>query len=132
MNHAVVLDTNVLVSAWHKPDSPLSAIVEAALLRRMPVHVCPAVVEEYQDVLGRPKFARLGPWQPWLNRLLAVAFRSQDPPPWPHPGPDPDDLVFLRLAKATGAVLVTGNLADFPEGIRDGVAVLSPAQYLKQ
>jgi hypothetical protein len=60
-----------------------------------------------------------------------VAFRNQDPAPWPHPGPDPDDLVFLALAKATGGTLVTGNLADFPEAIRDGVPVLGPADYLK-
>jgi predicted nucleic acid-binding protein len=131
LSRAVVLDTTILVSAWHKPGSSLSRIVEAAVLRTMPVHVCPAVVEEYRDVLSRPKFQKLGPWKPWLERLLMVAFRNQDPAPWPHPGPDPDDLVFLALAKATGGTLVTGNLADFPEAIRGGVPVLSPADYLK-
>jgi len=45
-------------------------------------------------------------------------------------GPDPDDLVFLALAKASGAALVTGNLAHFPERIREGVTVLTPAAYL--
>lgn len=131
MSRAVVLDTNILVSARLKPNSPLSAILDAALLRRMPVQVCPAVLAEYREVLGRPKFQRLGAWRPWLDRLLMVAFPNPDPPPWPHPGPDPDDLVFLALAKATGAVLVTGNLNDFPEGIRAGVPVLSPAEYLR-
>lgn len=125
-----MLDTNILVSARIKPGSALSTLVEAALLRRMPVHVCPAVVQEYREVLGRPKFQRLGPWEPWLDRLLMVAFRNPDPAPWPHPGPDPDDLVFLALAKAVGALLVTGNLADFPARIRDGVRVLSPSEYL--
>jgi hypothetical protein len=28
-------------------------------------------------------------------------------------------------------MLVTGNLADFPAAIRNGVSVLSPAEYLK-
>jgi hypothetical protein len=41
-----------------------------------------------------------------------------------------DDLVFLSLAKASGAVLVSGNLAHYPETIRDGVPVLSPTAYL--
>ncbi len=132
MSQAVVLDTNVLVSAWHKPGSALSGIVEAAVLRKMPVHVCPAIVAEYQDVLNRPKFERLGPWKPWLERLLMVAFANLDPPPWPHPGPDPDDLVFLALAKATGAALVTGNTADFPKAIREGVLVLTPGEYLQR
>jgi hypothetical protein len=38
--------------------------------------------------------------------------------------------VFLALAKAAGAVLVTGNLAHFPERIREGVTVQGPAAYL--
>lgn len=132
MSQAVILDTNVLVSAWHKPQSDLSALVEAAVLRKVPVHVCPAIVDEYRDVLSRPKFERLGPWKPWLERLLLVAFNNPDPEPWPYTGPDPDDLVFLALAKVTASVLVTGNLADFPAAIRAGVTVLSPSEYLKR
>jgi len=41
-------------------------------------------------------------------------------------------LVFLALAGATGAVLVTGNHADFPTEIRDGVIVMGPSEYLGQ
>jgi hypothetical protein len=41
-------------------------------------------------------------------------------------------LVFLALANAGGAVLVTGNLADFPMEIRGGVIVMSPSEYLPQ
>lgn len=52
--------------------------------------------------------------------------------PWPLPGPDPDDLVFLALAQATGALVVTGNQAHFPLEIRDGVKVVSPAEYVGQ
>jgi len=37
--------------------------------------------------------------------------------------------VFLALAGATGAVLVTGNLADFPTEIRAGVIVMGPSEY---
>lgn len=63
-------------------------------------------------------------------RLLQVAFHEPEPAPWPLIGPDSDDLVFLALAKATGAVLMTGNLGNFPEAIRDGVDVRSPGKYL--
>ena len=131
MSRAVVLDTNVPVSAWHKPKSDLSTIVEAVILRKVPIHVCPSIVEEYEDVLSRRKFERLGSWKPWLERLLLVAFRNPDPAPWAFEGPDPDDLVFLALAKATNSVFVTGNIADYPESIRDGVMVVTPAEYLK-
>jgi predicted nucleic acid-binding protein len=130
MSRAVVLDTNVLVSAALKPGSDLARIVERALLRQMPLHVCPSIVDEYREVLHRPKFRNKGLPPSWFARLLQVAFHEPEPRPWPLPGPDEDDLVFLALAKASGAALVTGNQAHYPEAIRDGVLVLSPADYL--
>jgi predicted nucleic acid-binding protein len=130
MSPALVLDTNILVSAALRPGSDLARIVERIFLRQVPLHVCPAVVVEYREVLNRPKFRSKGLPPRWLPRLLQVAFHEPEPATWPLAGPDPDDLVFLALAKASGAVLVTGNLAHFPEGIRAGVRVLSPAGYL--
>ena len=132
MSHGVVLDTNVLVSAGLKPDSAIGALVERALLRSMPVHVCPSLVAEYQTVMARPKFRRAGFLPAWLPRLMQVAFHEPEPAPWPHEGPDPDDLVFLALAKVTGTVLITGNTADFPPAIRAGVRVMTPTAYLEQ
>jgi predicted nucleic acid-binding protein len=130
MSRALVLDTNVLVSAALKPDSDVASIVEKVLLRQTPVYVCASILAEYRDVLNRPKFRSKGFPPAWLPRLLQVAFHEPEPAPWPLNGPDSDDLVFLALAKATGAVLVTGNLGDFPEAIRDGVEVRSPGAYL--
>lgn len=134
MSRALVLDTNVLVSVLVstelKPESDLARIVEHVLLRRVPIYVCPSIVLEYREVLNRPKFRPKGFPPTWLPRLLQVAFHEPEPASWPLGGPDKDDLVFLSLAKASGAVLVSGNLAHFPETIRDGVLVLSPATYL--
>lgn len=130
MSRALVLDTNVLVSAALKPESDLAQIVEHVLLRRVPIHVCPSIVLEYREVLNRPRFRPKGLPPTWLPRLLQMAFHEPEPAGWPMAGPDQDDLVFLALAKASGAVLVTGNLAHFPETIREGVLVLSPAAYL--
>jgi len=68
MSPALVLDTNILVSAALKPGSDLARIVERVLLRQVPLHVCPTVVVEYREVLNRPKFRSKG-----LPRLLKVA-----------------------------------------------------------
>jgi len=57
---------------------------------------------------------------------------SRNPNPGPRKGPDPDDRVLLAVAGAIGAVLVTGNLADFPTEIRGGVIVMGPSEYLGQ
>jgi predicted nucleic acid-binding protein len=131
MSRSVVLDTNTLVSAALKPDSDLAQIVEKVLLRRTPIHVCPSILEEYREVLHRAKFRPKGFPHAWFPRLLQVAFHEAEPLPWPLEGPDPDDGVFLALAKAVGAVLVTGNGRHFPEALRGGVAVFSPAEYLR-
>jgi hypothetical protein len=37
---------------------------------------------------------------------------------------------FLALAHVSGAWLVTGNLKHFPATLRNGVTVISPAEYL--
>ena len=132
MNRSLVLDTNILVSAALHLDGPPGLLVQAILKRELACFTCPAIVEEYWDVLTRPKFARLGFPPAWFEPLLKEARHLDvDPPPWPLAGPDPDDLVFLALARRTGAVLVTGNLADFPEAIRKAVQVMAPRPYLE-
>ncbi len=132
MSRAVVLDTNVLVSAALRPGSDIARILERVLLRQAPVHVCPSVAAEYREVLNRPRFRPKGLPPAWLPRVLQIAFHEPEPEPWPLEGPNPDDLVSLALAKASGAVLVTGNIADFPTEIRGGVIVVSPPEYLGQ
>lgn len=52
------------------------------------------------------------------------------PPPWPVALPDPDDEPFLAVAAATASVLVTGNLRHFPVATRQGIAVLTPREFV--
>jgi predicted nucleic acid-binding protein len=112
-------------------DGPPGILAQAVLKRELACFTCPSVVEDYWDVLTRPKFARLGFPPAWFEPLLKEARHlDSDPPPWPLPGPDPDDLVFLALAQDTGAVLVTGNLVVLPKNIRKNVQVMGPRQYL--
>jgi putative PIN family toxin of toxin-antitoxin system len=124
-----VLDTNVVVSAGIQSRGPSARIVDSALDGQIVVVTCPSVVAEYLEVTNRPRLAKLGLPPEWLDFLVDQSFQRPEPAPWPISGPDPDDLVFLALAKASGAVLVTGNIADYPEAIRDGVTVLSPRDY---
>src|SRR5690349_20710746 len=129
MNRLVVLDTNIIVSAGIK-SGPAARIVEAALSGNIIVATCPLIVVEYWAVLQRPRFTKFDFPPLWLETLLHLAHHlTFDPPDWPYKGPDPDDLIFLALAKYMGAVLVTGNEKDFPTRIRDGVVVTSPAAY---
>jgi len=131
INRAVVLDTNIIVSAGIQLAGPSAKIVELVLDGELMMFTCPAVIEEYLEVLDRPRFKKHMFSPIWIPALLESGnFRTDDPPMWPFPGPDPDDLVFLAQSKRAGAVLVTGNVADYPESISDGVVVQTPRAYL--
>lgn len=132
MTRLLVLDTNILVSAGLSSGPP-AQIVARVLRRELAAITCPSILREYFDVLHRPKFRKAGFPPGWLEDLLAVVARVPlDPAVEGLDLPDPKDAVFLALARDSGAVLVTGNLRDFPEEACGGVRVVSPHDYLQR
>ena len=126
-----VLDTNVIVSAGIKPKgAPAKLIMDWILEGQVQVVTSPSIVEEYLEVAQRAKFHRYGFPPLWLKFLIEESLSLPDPVGWTHRLPDSKDMPFLSLAYAAGAWLVTGNLRHFPEEVRNGVTVLSPANYL--
>ncbi len=127
----IVLDTNVIVSAGISPVGPPAKIVADLVLSGM-VHIVtsPSVAAEYREVVRRAKFHRYGFPPLWLEYLIEESMRLPDPGSWPYDCPDLKDTPFIALAQAAGAWLVTGNLKHFPEAVRNGVTVVSPADYL--
>ena len=127
----VVLDTNVIVSASISPAGPPAKIITGWVLGgAVQLVTSPQVVAEYREVVRRPKFRRYGFPPLWLEFLIEESLWLPDPESWVQRCPDPKDAPFLALACAAGAWLVTGNLKHFPEAARNGVTVLSPADYL--
>jgi uncharacterized protein len=127
----IVLDTNVLVSAGISPNGPPAKIIADHVLSGTVVAVtCPRVTAEYREVFRRAKFLRYEFPPLWLEFLIDESMQLPEPAAWHHACPDPNDAVFLALASAAGAWLVTGNLKHFPVKIRGGVKVVSPAEYL--
>ena len=89
------------------------------------------ILAEYDEVLARPKFG----FDPDAVAALLghVDFRSEAiaSEPLDRRLPDPDDEPFLEVASASAAdCLATGNLVHFPLNARDGVPVLSPAEFM--
>lgn len=130
MNRLVVLDTNVIVSAGISGRGHPSFVVNKVLDGDLVCVVCPSVAREYNEVLRRPKFEKIGFPPIWLDVLLTEAhFLPQDPPGWAKDGPDKNDLIFLDVAHYVGAILITGNIKYFPTSIRGDVEVLTPSEY---
>jgi uncharacterized protein len=127
----VVLDTNVVVSASIEPEgAPARLMNDWVLEGQVQVVTSPWIAAEYREVVRRAKFFRYGFPPLWLEFLIDESLHLPDAEAWPEPGPDPKDLPFLALARAAGAWLVTGNLKHFLTPLRNGVIVLSPAEYL--
>lgn len=126
-----VLDTNVIVSAGINPDgAPAKLVFDWVLRAQVAAVTCPSIAEEYRTVVRRRKFAAYGYPPAWLEPLIDATLHLPDPASWPVSLPDPKDAPFLALAHISGAWLVTGNLKHFPQRVRRGVTVISPADYL--
>lgn len=127
----VVFDTNVLVSAAITAGGTCARIVDLLLNGEFDFCADDRILDEYEEVLQRPE---LGICQADAVALLEL-LRSLNKPvaamPLPTSLPDPDDLAFLEVATAAGAILVTGNLRHFPKKACKGTAVVSPTDFLE-
>lgn len=127
----VVLDTNVIVSAGITPLGPPAKIVADLVLRgKIRIVTSPKIATEYREVVRRAKFYRYRFPPLWLEYLIEESLQLPDPESLSCVCPDPKVTPIISLAHAAGAWLVTGNLKHFPESVRNGVIVVSPAQYL--
>ncbi len=129
----VVVDTNVLVSALHKPGSVPDRALRALWERGATIVYDARVADEYRSVLARPKFRSIDPRR--TEELLGLLFsRGEDAgavAPWEGELPDEGDRIFVELAlSARAAAIVTGNIKHYPNDL--GFDVLPPATLLAQ
>lgn len=126
----LVLDTNVLVSALLSPFGAPGRIWDLVLARDIRLAYDDRILIEYERVLKRAKF---GFDKSRVEAMLTVFLyqESVSSTPWPyHPLPDPDDAIFLEVAQAASATLVTGNSRHFPDTLCGEVLVCKPNEWL--
>jgi len=112
----VVLDTNVIVSAFLSPMGKPATILQLVLRGDLSICFDTAILAEYEQVLGRDKFAgKLH--QASIRRFFellydfgmqAICIPSQ------ISMPDEADRKFYDVAKKAEAVLITGNKKHYP------------------
>jgi len=126
----VVYDTNVVVSAALKPGSLPAALVALAMARKVRLVLSRALLDEYTDVLTRPKFALDPAAVAVFLRDLRKAATSVRPSRRVARAPDESDNRFLECAAAARAdYLVTGNKRHFPFPECAGTKIVSPAEF---
>lgn len=126
--HAV-LDTNVVVAGFLTPGGAPARLLAMLGSGQLIVIYSDAVIEEYQEVLCRPKFAI----DPKAVSAFIELVRAEGLRVTPLAGeqprlPDPKDIPFAAAALAAACPVVTGNLRDFPRAA--GVEAISPAEFL--
>lgn len=97
----VVLDAGVFVSAAITPKGIASQIITAGIGGRFEYLICPRLVNEITDVLGRPKITRLidhENGQRFLADALAAGRDVSDPLEISALCRDPDDDYLFALA----------------------------------
>ena len=127
----IVLDTNVLVSGILSPHGPPAAVLRALLTERVKLCFDERILSEYRDVLTREKFSFDRELVEELIAFLEAAGSATLAAPLSLSLPDAGDQMFIEVAVASRAdFLVTGNLKHFPDRAREGVAVVSPREFL--
>lgn len=127
----LVLDTNVLVSAALKPEDLQRTAVLLAVTKPARLHITPAILEEYADVLARRelrirKGVRLQLLQMIRNRCVSVVPRRRI-----EVTSDPDDNIFIECADAARAdYLITGNQRHFPRFWK-GTKVITSREFIE-
>jgi len=128
----LVLDTNVVVSGILSPSGPPGRLLDLVFDEHLQLAVEPRILQEYRNVVLRPRFALPEAVVHRLIENLEDLATQVLASPWPHPLPDPDDAVFRATAKAGMAVLVTSNIAHFPPPLRGTAEVLKPRELIDQ
>jgi len=125
----IVLDCNVLVAAGIKDGTCAACLRE--IVRNHQTVVSSEIVEEYREVIARPKFKKA------YSNLFQIVEILTDVAEWVSSSscsfqlPDPDDTIYLATAlKAKANVLITGNKKHFPNSTYENVRILNPKEFL--
>jgi uncharacterized protein len=111
----VVLDTNIIVSAYLNQDGVPFVIMKLALAERVQLCASEPILAEYAELLQRKSFPLERRRARLLLKKLRAASKIFRPAIRLSEASDPDDNIFLECAQAAKAhYLVTGNADHFP------------------
>jgi putative PIN family toxin of toxin-antitoxin system len=130
-----VLDTNVLVAAFRSKRGASYQLVRSIGLADWRLNVSVALALEYEDVLKRKDMLQQDITEAEVDAFLDYVFKTANLVPFvlrQRPSlRDPDDERILEVAVQCRAMIITHNRRDFVGAERLGVAVRTPAEFLK-
>ena len=129
----VILDTNIIVSALIQKSYPHYIVYEHVLEGYVKLCLSQALLDEYCEVLARPKFSNIRHFTEnadiVLKRFMDIALFF-DPKIRLDVIKDRDDNKLLELADESHAdFLITGNHIDFTMPHHNSTRILSPRKF---
>ena len=129
----VIIDTNVLVSAFITRSFPYQILYRLFLGNKIKLCVSDDLMREYYEVINRPKFARYTDFLINAESLLAdIKIRAIDYQPKMRLNiiADINDSRLLELADESDAnFLITGNTNDFTFKQYKQTKIVTPKEY---
>ena len=123
--YVLVLDTNIIVSALLSANSKPYLILQSVLSGENVIVYDNRIIEEYNAVLHYKKFKfKKSDTSDVLNLILRDGILV-NAPSIDITFKDSDDLKFYEVAKVTGALLITGNIKDYP----NEEIIMTPADF---
>jgi putative PIN family toxin of toxin-antitoxin system len=125
-----VLDTNVVLSAHLTAEGPSAVILDLVFSKFFRCFVSSPLLEEYEEVLKRPRFGLDVREIARSLRLIRNSTIRVNPRKPLMVTRDPDDNKVLECAlEARADYVVTGNTRDFPSRFQD-IRIISPRSFL--
>ena len=136
MTQLYIIDTNVLVAGLisSQKDSPVLAIVDAMLKGEIIYVLSPALIQEYREVLLRPKLSKIhGLNEEEIDQLLTDIIANAvfcEPPEGLEKAPDlGDNHLWDLLQDNSGSILITGDKLLLKKPLK-GASVIAPSQLV--
>jgi len=126
----VVLDTNVIISGVLTTHGVCGQILDLMIEGLFEICLDDRILDEYNTVLLREEFKLDSDDVEELIGFIRSSALPVTAVPRIRELPDPDDLPFLEIAEAAGAILVTGNIRHYPSDSCDSIKVLTPREFL--
>jgi len=130
---SVVLDTNIVVSALIQKSYPHYIVFDFVLNEQVKLYLSEVLMNEYREVLSRPKFTRI---TDFFNNAEIVLSRFEKIALFYEPKnrldilKDKSDNKLLELADESNAdFLITGNNVDFTMTHYKNTQILSPRSF---
>ena len=122
----VVIDTNVIVSAALTEKGNPAEIMRLVSEHKLCMFYSEDILREYTEVISRSKFGISTETQLEILTKIIESGILVEPAICNVELQDETDRIFYDAARESGAVLVTGNIKDYP----NEPFILTPAQFL--